>query len=597
MTRRPSKLPLGALLLGVTGAAVVTLGACGGDSDPPPASPMLPAAYPSDWNVAFKPAKTLAQDYDFGRKTTTLVKGTTFPPAEMPLPCDLVWERDIPVKLRDGVTIYTDVIRPAIPSTDLPAIISWSPYGKKIPTPPPTIVPRANFTGLAKFEGADAGFFACKGYAIVNPDARGAFASEGSIHFWGSVDGNDGYDVVEWVAAQSWSNGKVATYGSSWLAISQWFIAAAKPPHLAAIVPWNGFSDVYRDHIALGGIPDPAFSAVAETGLTGKGQSERIATMIQQAPLMNAYWEDKSAKLEQVTVPAYVVADGVTSLHPTGTLEGFRRIASADKWLRINNTNEWYDQYLPANESDLLRFFDKYLKGANNGWETTPRVRVSVIDAGGTDLENKPFSAWPIPQTQYRKLYLDGANAGLSSTAPAAGSTVSYDAKTGQTTFTHTFAQDTQIIGYLKLRLFVEAQGADDMDVFTLVEKLDAADNLLVPHANYAAGYFPLVPPPGAHGRQRVSLRELGPQSTDYFPIHSFRASQKLAAGQVVPVDIAIQPRAYFFHAGQKLRLTVAGYSIKYTTAGMSVATLNQGTHVIHTGGNTSSFLQIPVVP
>ena len=557
----------------------------------------LPSAYPAAWNVIFGQAKPLPPGYDFGRRTTILTKGSVFPPAAMPLPCDIVWDRDIPVTLRDGVVIYTDVLRPVQQMVNLPAIVSWSPYGKTIPTPPAASVPPAFFSGLAKFEGADAAVFACNGYAVVNPDARGAFKSGGDIHFWGSVEAGDGHDVIEWAARQDWSNRKVALYGASWLAISQWFIAATKPPHLAAIVPWNGFSDVYRDHILWGGIPDVAFGMGAQANFTGEHGAEHAVDMALRDQLRNAYWEDKTADFEDITVPAYVVADGVTALHAAGTLEAFRRIASRDKWLRINNTNEWYDQANPVNQKDLLRFLDRYLKGVRNGWEQTPRVRVSVIDAGGVDKENVPYSNWPIPGTRYKKLYLDAVDGSLSPKRVRWSSVARYDAKAGETTFTLTFNEDTQLTGYLKARLWVEADGNDDMDVFVLAEKLDANGTVLVPHPDFAAAYFPLVPPPGSPGRLRASLRELDPRlSTHYIPVQKFRHAQKLRTGEIVPIDIALQPRAYLFHAGQKLRLTIAGHSIKYTTAGSSVPTLNQGTHVLHTGARYPSYLQVPVI-
>lgn len=68
--------------------------------------------------------------------------------------------------------------------------------------------------------------------------------------------GRDGADTSEWVAVQEWSNGKVAFVGNSYLAISQWFIAAECPPHLSAIAPWEGFSEVFHHCLAAGGIPD-----------------------------------------------------------------------------------------------------------------------------------------------------------------------------------------------------------------------------------------------------------------------------------------------------------------------------------------------------
>jgi hypothetical protein len=261
----------------------------------------------------------------------------------------------------------------------------------------------------------------------------------------------------------------------------------------------------------------------------------------------------------------------------------------------VNITNEWYDQYTPANQEDLLRFFDHYLKGSDNGWEQTPRVRVSIMDPGvaGQDKQNVAYDAWPLPGTSYRKLYLDGASASLSTSAPAGPGSVSY-AATGETSFTLRFTEDTQIVGHLMARLYVEAQGADDLDLFVLVEKLDADGTPLVPSA-LAATYFPL-PPPGPPGRQRASLRGLdSAKSTDFLPVHAFTTPQKLGAGEVVPVDIAIMPTALRWHAGQTLKLTISGTYVR--GSGLSLATINQGTHVIHTGGERASYLQVPVVP
>jgi hypothetical protein len=537
--------------------------------------------------------------YKFGRETTLLKAGTTYPPAALPLPADISKERDVPVTLRDGTVIYVDIFRPASESKNLPAIVSWTPYGKTTPTAPVGDVPPEWFSGQAVFEGADAGFFASHGYVVVNVDVRGAGESGGDIPFWGSVDAWDGHDVVEWVAAQEWSNGKVATYGASWLAISQWFIAATRPPHLTAIVPWNGFSDYYRDSLVWGGIPDTEFAGRIAQELAGRHLTERPDLMAHNFPLLNDYWNDKRARLEEIEIPAYVVADGLAPLHPMGSIEGYRRISSSDKWLRINGTQEWYDQYDPQNERDLLRFLDHYLKDAQNGWEKTPRVRATVLDAGGTSKQAS-FDAWPAPDTRYERLYLDAASGSLSTSAAPAGFAARYPAKTGQATFTFTFTEDTQLIGYMKARLYVEADGADDMDLFIAAEKLDADGMLLTPTPDTLPAWVKATQEAigevgsGAPGRLRVSLRELDPGlTTPFVPVQCFTRRQPLSPGQIVPVDIALVPRAYYFHAGQQLRLVVAGFNIRSHT----VPTINDGRHIIHTGSQHRSYLQVPVVP
>ena len=581
-------------VVGVLGLFILLYSPGTGSADNDFDTSALMSEYPDEWGVVFQDAHALSDSYVFGRTTTTYPAGTVFPPAAMPLPCDIIHDRDVPVTLRDGTVIYTDILRPAGSPTNLPALISYSPYGKTIPTGVPTSVPPEWVSGLQKFEGADSAFWCCNGYALVNPDTRGTGMSEGNIHFWGSVEAADGYDLIEWTASQDWSNGKVGLYGTSWLSITQWFIAATQPPHLAAIAPWNGFSDMYRHHIAIGGIPDTAFARGNASHLTGKNKVESPAATMDAHPLMNDYWKDKAADLEKITVPAYVGADTTTVLHRIGALEGFRRISSANKWLRVNNTNEWYDQYKPANQQDLLKFYDTYLKGASNGWEDTPKVRTAVLDPGGIDQESVSYSQWPPAGTQYTRYYLDASAGSLSAEPATTNSSVSYDANTGEATFTIKFDQATQVVGYPKLRLYVQADGANDMDLFVLVQKLDANGNVLDPRNAVSLQYDEA--PPGTRGRMRVSLRALDQTlTTDFLPVQSFLQNEYLSAGEIVPVDIAIYPEAVLWHAGQQLRVIVAGHIIQMEET--TVPTNNQGTHIIHTGPDYQSYLQLPLVP
>jgi predicted acyl esterase len=573
------------------------------------ASPDRPSTYPSSWNVVFAPAAPLPAAYAFGPQTQILKKGSVFPPAAMPLPCDIRWDRDVPIKLRDGVTIYTDILRP-VGDGKAPAIVAWSPYGKTIPQKDvQSGVDPKDVTGLSKSEGPDAGFWVCHGYAVVNPDARGAGKSQGDIHAWSSVDGQDGYDVIEWIAEQPWSTGKVALHGTSWLAMAQWFIAQTKPPHLVAIAPWNGTSDIYRQNMMFGGIPNVGFLAGVFAHLAGPARVERPDMMAEAHPLMDAYWQDKAAKLETISIPTYAVTDVVTDLHRMGTFEGYRRLASKDKWLRVDNRQEWVDQYDPANEVDLLKFFDYFLRHADNGWQNTPQVRMAVLDPGGKDRLNLPYSSWPLEQTHYERLYL-GDGRRLQTTPATKAVEASYPATTGESIFTYRFTRETQLTGYLKAHLWVEAKGANEADIFVLVEKLDKDGRLLVPDQVSARQYYP-IPPAGAHGRLRVSLRKLDPElSTDFNPIQSFDQPQLLHSGDIVPVDIAIMPTSEVFHIGEQLRLTISGREFTAPPGGAPpsgllafmpklppLPTKNAGVHVIHGGGDRQSFLQIPVIP
>ena len=527
-------------------------------------------------------------------ETTTLEKGSIFLDKGIPLPCDIIWERDASVTMRDGTVIYTDIFRP-VGNADVPAIISWSPYGKQIPQVAPMFVAEDAVSGLAKFEGPDPAYWCAHGYAVINPDARGAFFSEGDMYYWGTAEANDAYDLIEWAAIQEWCNGKVSMSGNSWLGIIQWFVAAQNPPHLAAIAPWEGHIDLYRSDVLRGGIPDIGFNDHVISGMRGNNRIEDMSAMAMKYPLMNGYWEDKSAKLEEITVPAYVVA----SYYNHHTIEGFRRISSGDKWLRVHNTMEWPDYYTPENLKDLRRFFDHYLKGIENGWGETPRVRLSVYDFGGKDHVNRPEKDWPLVGTQYRKLYLDGKTGMLSPDPFMKESHMQYraDDHKGQAVFTITFDKDTELSGYIKLRLWIEADSADDADLFVQILKLDK-DGTTMTAPVTSLGYA------GPDGRLRVSHRHLDPgRSTEWLPYHTHRTESLLSPGEIVPVEIPIRPTGMLWHKGQQLRVIIAGHTPRNLLAADMIPdfpkpiTRNNGYHIIHTGGKFDSYLLIPEIP
>jgi uncharacterized protein len=244
---------------------------------------------------------TLPLDAPIGRypgfrpRMETLKAGSVQAKGGCPLTVDLICERDVAVLLRDGVTIYADVFRPAAVSQPVPAIVAWSPYGKGNggnqsldDFPFRAGVPRSALSGLQMWEAPDPEYWCAQGYAVVNVDARGAYMSEGRQAVWGTQEGRDGYDLVEWIARQSWCNGRVGFAGNSWLAIAQWFIAAERPPHLAAIAPWEGFCDAFR-HNYLGGVVNTAFGESVFDLAVGLNGREDVSAMAKREPRMTPY--------------------------------------------------------------------------------------------------------------------------------------------------------------------------------------------------------------------------------------------------------------------------------------------------------------------
>ncbi|MEJ5946461.1 CocE/NonD family hydrolase [Pseudokineococcus basanitobsidens] len=552
--------------------------------------------------------------------TRTLPAGYQAAPPFMPLPVEVVLDKDVAVALRDGTTIHVDVFRPAgtQDGEQVPVIVAWSPYGKGQGTSPSVRgvfglvgLPDSAVSGLEKFEGPDPAYWCAHGYAVANPDVRGVVDSGGDSVLWDRQEGRDCYDLVEWLADQDWCDGKVAMSGTSYLAVAQWFTAAEQPPHLVAINPWEGVSDVYRDLVKRGGMPDTGFARQLQEGsFFGAHRKEDVVAEAGAHPLFDELWADKVPDLEKITVPAYVVASYSNTLHTAGTFRAWRRMASERKWLRIHNSQEWPDYYDPAHVEDLRRFFDHVVKGVDNGWEQTPRVRYSLLDLAGGDRVDLPAESFPPAGTSSTTFFLDGATRTLSTQAPAAAVEATYTAGANPqaVSFLTRFETETVLVGYPTAHLWVEARGAADMDLFVLVQKLDPHGTPLAAFTtpNATARVHDLTDHgasilryKGSDGRLRVSARHLDPAlSTADVPAHTFDRVEELTDGQVVDVQIDLLPLGLVFHPGEQLRFVASAANLLGTLMpGITeYAPANTGTHVIHTGGEHASYLQLPVL-
>jgi putative CocE/NonD family hydrolase len=135
-----------------------------------------------------------------------------------------VVERDVAVPMRDGIVLRADVLRPAADGR-FPVLVYRTPYGKE-----PALEEYTTFRRAVE-----------RGYAVVAEDVRGRYASAGEFRPYEN-EGRDGYDTIEWAAAQPWSNGAVGTFGLSYPGAVQWLAAVENPPHLKAMVPAMTFS-------------------------------------------------------------------------------------------------------------------------------------------------------------------------------------------------------------------------------------------------------------------------------------------------------------------------------------------------------------------
>ena len=405
-------------------------------------------------------------------------------------------------------------------------------------------------------------------------------------------------DMIEWIADRDWCNGKTGMTGNSWLAIAQWYAAAEQPPHLTALAPWEGLSDYYNDFLFVGGIPTGVDEFFTQH-FWGKGYIEDIPAMMEKYPFMNSYWEDKIPEFEKIHIPAYIVASWTNNLHTIGTFRGFRSISSPDKWLRVHNTHEWPDYYIPEHVEELRSFFDRFLKGIQNDWEKTPRVRLSILDPGGEDVINRPENEFPLARTQYLKLFLNAETNSLSLEPPVNESLNRYtsDDGKGRASFTIKFIEDTELTGYMKAHLWVEAGRANDMDLYVTVEKLDKSGNFLPAYS------FMGTEIPTAYGQLRVSRREPDKIRATFFePYHTHRKEQLLNPGEIVQVEIGLRLTGMVWHAGEQLRLVLTGHRLHESSqdarpGAVRFESINKGDHIIHTGGKYDSYLLVPKIP
>lgn len=547
-----------------------------------------PATPPEDPSVKWR-------GFDPGSKV--LPAGSTYSRDGRRLTCDIRMDRDLDMQLRDGTRIYLDLFRP-VTDEPLPVILVWSPYGKQggfweyDSLPGRAGVPDSATSGLEKFEGPDPAFWCANDYAIVNVDPRGVFASEGDVQFWSELEIQDGYDVIEWIAAQPWCTGSVAMAGNSWLTIMQWKIASARPPHLAAIAPWEGLTDIYRDQVLWGGIPRLEMTKTIARYNAGRGLVEDVPKMAEMYPLMNDYWRSKITDIESIEVPAYVVSGWTNWLHTRGTLDAFTRLDPARSWLRVHNTFEWPDQY--AHEHDLLRFFDHFLKGKDNGWEATPRVRLSVLDPGGLDQVDRAEASYPLARAVATPFYLDATDRSLSSVAPATQGELAYHPGTETVVFDLPVEQDLEIVGPMKLRLWLEVEAGDDADVYVYVRKADDEGKPLLAEMWPGTGVSSL----GAHGRLRASHRELDVDaSKPLVPVHQHVRRLPLTPGEPVALDIPIWPYGMAWHAGQRLQVVLSGRDLMEDGVAPETAPAASSASriVIRTGASFDSHLLVPV--
>ncbi|MGQ9720061.1 MAG: CocE/NonD family hydrolase [Candidatus Jordarchaeum sp.] len=371
-------------------------------------------------------------------------------------------DKDVYIEMRDGVRLCADIYHPDAVGK-FPALLSMSPYDKdkqNINLKPKNLMQSGEFDPksimeLASIEAGISEYFVSRGYVHVIVNVRGTFKSEGKYQgVFSPQEQEDGYDLVEWIAQQPWCNGNVGMVGISYFAVIQYLVASMKnpPPHLKAIFPLDGFTDLYRDLAYHGGICTPVFplfwfmplrentrtvpysqnllgkklEAAVQNALNSDAiKSRPELVQILKNPEINPvifdlllnptdgplYWERSSHKrLRNIKIPTYTGSDwSKVPIHLRGAFTAFESIKAPKKMLigppeMVRPFSQYHDV--------IVRWYDYWLKGIDNKIINEPPVKIFVQGVNQWREENE----WPLARTEWTKYYLH--NKGVLDTNP-----------------------------------------------------------------------------------------------------------------------------------------------------------------------------------
>ncbi|GAA1705070.1 CocE/NonD family hydrolase [Microbacterium sediminicola] len=527
-----------------------------------------------------------------------------------------VVENNVAVPTRDGANLRVNVYRPT-GTEPVPVILSAHPYGKDaIPAntrsgrginrqyrimPQPETVHCSAWTG---WEAPDPAFWVPRGYAVINADARGAGASDGTGELFSAQEADDYEDLISWAGTQPWSTGKVGLEGVSYLALSQYGVASRNPEHLAAICPWEGFTDLYRDFVWPGGVRENGFSVMWAV-LTSR--AARLTPPLRRAlaahPTRDAWYRERTPEIEKIAVPMLVCGSfSDHNLHSRGSFEAFRRVgeAAADpapKWLYTHRGGKWSTYYGQEAAQVRARFFDHTLRGLDNGWDALPSVRLAVHETGAAPAAVSGEASWPPAGLTVRELCLDVASGTLSEGSVLTPAASRLRLRGPGLEWRWRLAEDTDIIGPAALRLFLSVEGCPDLSLFVGLRKISAGQ--VVPFE----GSFGFDRAWMSYGWQRAGYRAPDPNlATPLLPVHRFDDLTRLSPGDVVPVDIELREHATRMRAGDELRLVVRGkwHHSRNPFTGQFPAgyrAQRRGAAVIHTGPDNPALLRVLTRP
>ncbi|KAH6652285.1 Alpha/Beta hydrolase protein [Truncatella angustata] len=565
---------------------------------------------------------------------------------------------DVPLRTYEKGILRCNVYLPkdAAPFGDkkYPVVATYGPYGKDVPYGSfykkswDQLNPEMKSAHSA-WETPDPAYWTGQGYIVVRTDERGAGQSPGELDTMSRGTSEAFFDVIEWCAEQEWSSGKVGLLGISYYAGTQWRVAARKPKGLAAIIPWEGMSDYYRDRVRHGGIlsdrfidfwwsngvapnqygkPGRAARKWGDDTLEGDLDEDTLLKNRKDQTLDTAvhkfrdedYYQTRDFDVEAIETPLLSVANwGGILLHLRGNVLGWLRARSQYKFLHFIVGRHDLPFYYPHSAKLQLSFFEAFLKGNDyDGWRTggQPKVKICLREgeAGVDDPERelsfpvKEAADWPLPDTQYTKFFL-AADGGLNQTPNESLGTFIYDAFEGEPiSFTYKTSSRLEITGHIVAHLTVagvrktpDSIPPSDIDLFVTLRKINAAGEEVF-YTGTMGDPVPIV-----KGWLRVSLRkvdETHPLHREHLPYRNYFSSeiQPVVENEKYEVDVEVWPTSVVLAAGESLALEIAGHdtqgvgNFSHEHPKDRSREVFSGNNILYVGGKTS-HLSLPIIP
>jgi putative CocE/NonD family hydrolase len=339
-------------------------------------------------------------------------------------------EKDVAIPMRDGVKLYANIYRPKVKracANKFPVILIRLPYGKD--------EYYCQMPAIGKY-------WAKKGYVCVVQDVRGKWSSEGK---WDPFlnEANDGYDTIDWIAKQPWCDGNIGMSGESYFGYTQWAVAPLNHPNLRCIAPATTATDIYGVWIYNNNVFCMQTLGIWAYSMNAKRYRNELRLNPRHLPLItmdddagvtcdyykdwirhatrDSYWDRINVNKEysRIKIPILHLG-GWYDVFLKGTIDDWLGVkensesaAGENQWLLIGPIDhEWTTETThkigkmdigeEGLEYDMLQqFFDYWLKGVDNGFSETPRVKIFVLGDNEWRYENE----WPLARTKYTKYY------------------------------------------------------------------------------------------------------------------------------------------------------------------------------------------------